>query len=93
MKLRKKSEARLRSVSLACFRDSDCGDRAMNDFLPALSLRAILYYLNTWNNLVSRVLSYSGEDSCNKVAPGTGYDFWKVPVAFWARKKTFKSKS
>ena len=59
MKLRKTSEARLGSVSLACFRDSDCGDRAMNDFLPALSLRAILYYLNTWNNLVSRVLSYS----------------------------------
>ena len=59
MKLRKKPEARLGSVSLACFRDSDCGDRAMNDFLPALSLRAILYYLNTWNNLVSRVLSYS----------------------------------
>ena len=59
MKLRKKSEARLGSVSLACFRDSDCGDRTMNDFLPALSLRAILYYLNTWNNLVSRVRSYS----------------------------------
>ena len=59
MKLRKKSEARLRSVSLACFRYSDCGDRAMNDFLPALSLRAILYYLNTWNKIVSRVLSYS----------------------------------
>ena len=34
-----------------------------------------------------------GEDSCNKVAPWTGYDFWKVPVAFWARKQTFKSKS
>ena len=34
-----------------------------------------------------------GEDSCNKVAPGTGYDFWKVPVAFWAPKQTFKSKS
>ena len=31
----------------------------MNDFLPALSVRAILYYLNTWNILVSRVLSYS----------------------------------
>ena len=46
MKLTKKSEARLGSVSLACFRDSDCGDGAINYFLPALSLRAILYYLN-----------------------------------------------
>lgn len=67
MKLRKKSEARLRSVSLACSRDSDCGDRAMNDFLPALSLRAILYYLNTWNNLVSRVLSYSAPAEREKI--------------------------
>ena len=67
MKLRKKSEARLRSVSLACFRHSDCGDRAMNDFLPALSLRAILYYLNTWNNLVSRVLSYSAPAEREKI--------------------------
>ena len=67
MKLRKKSEARLRSVSLACFRDSDCEDRAKNDFLPALSLRAILYYLNTWNNLVSRVLSYSAPAEREKI--------------------------
>ena len=67
MKLRKKSEPRLGSVSLACFRDSDCGDRAMNDFLPALSLRAILYYLNTWNNLVSRVLSYSAPAESEKI--------------------------
>ena len=38
---------------------SSPGGRAMNDFLPALSLHAILYYLNSWKNLVSRVLSYS----------------------------------
>ena len=46
---------------------TDCGDRAMNDFLPALSLRAILYYLNTWNNLVSRVLSYSAPAEREKI--------------------------
>ena len=39
----------------------------MNDFLPALSLRAILYYLNTWNNLVSRVLSYSAPAEREKI--------------------------
>ena len=53
MKLRKKLEARLGSVSLACFRDLDCGNGPMNDFLPALSLRAILHYMKAWNNLVS----------------------------------------
>ena len=83
MKLTKKSEARLGSVSLACFRDSDCGEGAMNDFLPALSLRHTLLSerLEQPRFQGSFLLGprREGEDSCNKVAPGTGYDFFMGP--------------
>ena len=98
MKVKKKLEAPLGSVSLACSSDSDCWHGAMNDFFSrSLTSRhtPLSERLEQPRPQGSLPLGPRkvGEDPGNKVAPGRGYDFQKVPLAFWARKQTFKSKS